>query len=155
MVVIDAAVRKAFDALGELPTAAARKAHIEFLQDKFAHAERDILKLEKENLGLLRENKDVKERLSKAEQRLADLTFQTILADIGPCKVKVDVNRQVLPGYYCPKCGLQLHRGEYTPWGKDALICQACPHVRLQGADADAAKGDFVQRILHSQEISS
>lgn len=146
--IMNAGVRKAFDALSGLPTASAYKAHIDFLRDKYSHAEEEIAKLEKENLDLLRENKGIKDSLSKAEKKLAELEFQTVLADIGPCRVKVDINREILPGFYCPKCNLQLDRGDYSPWGKDALVCQACSTVRLQGKDVDTARAAFIQRLL-------
>lgn len=152
--VIDIAVQKAFDALGELPTVAAQKAHLDFLRDKYAHAERDIMNLQKENLDLIRVVSATKERLSVAEKKLDELTFQTVLADIGPCKVKVDNNRTVLPGYYCPECGIYMDRGHYS-WGPDHLICQACKHIHVLGETADAARNTFIQRLQGSQKTSS
>lgn len=152
--VIDASVKKAFDALSDLPTVAAQKAHLDFLRDKYAHAERDVVNLQKENLELRRASDDIKDQLAKAKRNLAELAFQTILADIGPCKVKIDVNRSVLPGYYCPKCGLHMDRGDYG-WGLDHLICQECKSVHVSGKTADQARELFAQRLRESQEKSS
>ena len=68
----------------------------------------------------------------------------TVLADIGPCKIKIDTQKNILPGYYCPKCHLPLSRGDYS-YQKDILICHGCREISLKGSDVDSAKEIFIQ----------
>lgn len=143
----DATVNKALDAIASVPTVGAQKAHLDFLREKFLAAEKEILKLKEENIEILRENRALSKRASEAEEKLRNLHYQSILADIGPCKIKMDLNNNVLEGYYCPKCEVLMPRGDYN-YHEDVLICQLCRGVEVEGRMADSAKNTFIKTRL-------
>ena len=140
----DAAINTAFNALGNIPTVAAQKAHLDLLRERFSALENELGKLRQENIELLREYKEIKTVLENKTKLIEELTFNTVLADIGPCKIKIDTQKNILPGYYCPKCHLPLTRGDYS-YQKDILICHGCREISLKGSDVDSAKEIFIQ----------
>lgn len=143
----DATVNKALDAIASVPTVGAQKAHLDFLREKFLAAEKEILKLKEENIEILRENRSLSKRANEAEEKLRNLHYQSVLADIGPCKIKMDLNNNILEGYYCPRCDVLLQRGDYR-YLKDILICQSCKGVEIRGHMADSAKATFIKTRL-------
>ena len=146
----DTTVGKAIDAIAAIPTVEAQKANIEFLREKFVAAEKEISKLKEENIDLSRENRALVRRACEAEEKLKSMEYNPLIVDIGPCKIKIDKDKSMLDGYYCPKCDMLLQRGEYD-FLKDILVCLCCKGVQIKGVIADSAKEAFMKRCLGKQ----